>query len=142
MKLTGIFERLHKCIEALNKHTDELPSISKRVSSVASNLAAYTVVNGLIFLIAIKASCKLPEFQGAFYHASAFFIGILFFLFINDVFTNYFPLKPIKHEKLSFKLILVYLAIIGGTMAITWLYVASVYQPLFSIPDGILECKK
>lgn len=140
MKLTDIFERLHKCIEALNKHTDELPSISKRVSSVASNLAAYTVVNGLIFLIAIKASCRFPEFQGAFYHVSAFFIGILFFLFINDVFTNYFPLKPIKHEKLSLKLIFVYIAIIVGAMVITWLYVASVYQPLFSIPESLSKC--
>ncbi|WP_420173529.1 hypothetical protein [Morganella morganii] len=79
MKLTSIFERLHKFIEVLNKHTDELPSISKRVSSVASNLAAYTVVNGLIFLIAIKASCKFPDFHRIFYHASAFFIAVLFF---------------------------------------------------------------
>ncbi len=140
MKVTDIFERLHKYIKVLNDHTDELPSLSKRVSSVASNLAAYTVVNGLVFLIAIKASCKLPEFQEVFYHVSAFFIAILFFFFINDVFTNYFPLKPIKYEKLSFKLIFVYLAIIVGAVVITWLYVASVYQPLFSIPESLSKC--
>lgn len=140
MKLADMLERFHKHIKVLNRYTNELPSISKRVSSVASNLAAYTVVNGLIFLIAIKASCKLPEFQEIFYYASAFLIAILFFFFINDVFTNYFPLKPIKYEKLSCKLILMYIAIIVGTAGITWLYVASVYQPLFSIPESLSKC--
>ncbi|EME8469657.1 TPA: hypothetical protein RG697_001316 [Morganella morganii] len=141
MRTPKTLEPLKKYAEKLNKCANNLPSISKKISTIASNLAGYTVVNGLIFFIAIKASCKRPEFQNFFVPASSFLIVLLFFFFINDVFTNYFPMKPTKNKKLTLSTILIYIIIIFCSVFITWLYVASIYQPLFTIPNDIRECK-
>ncbi|HHR6128489.1 TPA: hypothetical protein ACS72K_000042 [Providencia alcalifaciens] len=140
MKISKLLEPINKYAEKLNECFDKVPSISKRVSIVVSNLAAYTVVNGLIFLIAIRASCKYPKLLVSPYNISAILIALLFFFFINDVFTNHFPIKSIKNEKFTLKLVFIYICFSLGSMVITWLYVASIYQPLISMPDSIFEC--
>ncbi|UDN37410.1 hypothetical protein [Proteus sp. NMG38-2] len=140
IKISKIIEPINRYAEKLNEFFDEVPSISKRISIIVSNLVAYTVVNGLILLIAIRASCKYPKLQVNPYDISAILIAMLFFFFINDVFTNHFPIKPKKNEKFTLKLVFIYICFALGSMLITWLYVASIYQPLISMPDSIFEC--
>ncbi|MFB0771490.1 hypothetical protein [Proteus cibi] len=140
MKISKIIESINRYAENLNKLFDKVPSISKRISIIVSNLAAYTVVNGLILLIAIRASCKFPKPLVTPYDVSAIFIAMLFFFFINDVFTNHFPIKLKKNEKFTLKLVFIYICFAIGSILITWLYGASIYQPLISMPDSIFEC--
>ncbi|WP_413495702.1 hypothetical protein [Morganella psychrotolerans] len=141
MEVRKILTALNTLTNNLGKLTNELPSVSKKVSAIASNLAGYSVVNGLICLIAVKASCKYPEFYNLFYNSSGVFIAILFFFFINDVFNNYFTIKSIKNKKLNAMTFVIYICIIFGSIFITWLYVAAIYLPLFTMPSIILECK-
>ncbi|WP_337228087.1 hypothetical protein [Proteus faecis] len=144
MKMSKILEPINKCAENLNKFFDKVPSISKTVSIVVSNLAAYTVVNGLILLIAIKASCKYPNLQINPYNVSTTLCVILFFFFINDVFTHHIPKPSIRNKKFTLPLIITYtfkyILFAVLSFIITSFYIASIYQPLISIPDSIFKC--
>ncbi|MGJ0580706.1 hypothetical protein ACR71G_22375 [Xenorhabdus bovienii] len=113
----------------------------KGFSAVMCNLAGYTVVNGLIYFFVASAHCKYPSFDKVIFQGMAFFIALLFVIFLLDVFINYLPAKDANDKnKSACKRIAIYLGCFIGGGFLSWFYIAGVYAPLFSLPSHLLTC--
>ncbi|PHI31181.1 hypothetical protein [Budvicia aquatica] len=133
MKIEYIIEQ----IASISKKT---PEITKTISAVISKLSSYTVINGLVYFFVARADCKFPGLGMKFVGPV---IAFLFLVFLLDVFTNDFTLFKIidnKEGTILKRIIVIFLAFLAAGL-LSWLYVSGIYQPLFSIPDKIWECK-
>lgn len=126
--------------EHIENASNKLPKITKKISFVLSKLSSYTIINGLVYFFVARADCKFPGLGMKFVGPV---IAFLFLVFLLDVFTNDFTLFKIidnKEGTILKRVIVIFLAFLSAGL-LSWLYVSGIYQPLFSIPDKIWECK-
>ncbi|KLU14904.1 MULTISPECIES: hypothetical protein [Xenorhabdus] len=126
-------------IEGLFKKT---PTFASRGSAIMSNLASYSVVNGLIGFFAIRALCKYSQYEVVIGSIVSLLVAFLFALFLLDTFLNHIPLKEIsgKSKSVPVRCFLYFIFIAVGIL-LNFTYTAGIYISLFNFSSQVLTCK-
>ncbi|AWS52264.1 hypothetical protein V6478_003866 [Providencia rettgeri] len=129
-------------MDATNKLYKKAKYLSKRASAFAATLASYTVINGLVWFFGIRVSCKYPDYTNIAEHFCSIIIVLMFMAFITDFLTNYVTPDFLKLKEKTVISGTLYLLSILGFVLILWMYITSIYQPLFSFSKEIYQCTR
>ncbi|WP_416777585.1 hypothetical protein ACNFJN_05110 [Xenorhabdus budapestensis] len=129
------------CIEKIEDLFKKVPKFASRGSAIMTNLASYSVVNGLVGFFALRALCKYSQYEVVIGSMVSFLVAFLFALFLLDTFSNHIPLKEIsgKIKSVPVRCFLYFIFVAIGIL-INFTYTAGIYISLFNFSSQVLTC--
>ncbi|MDE9553296.1 hypothetical protein [Xenorhabdus bovienii] len=128
--------RFKAFIEGIDNSLKKIPQLTDNFSALMSKLASYSVANGLIYFFASRAHCKYPMREALIDNTSSIIIAILFAIFSLDTLANHSPIKIIIDKNIPrYVRIIVYSFCLIVGVLLSWLYLAGIYYPLFTLPQ-------